>query len=290
MDEELTIYGPNLLSIEVPDWANCDDGYTPTSATEISIVRSIKSIAVSYRPNTTLGIGYAKIFILDKDTKKPFSRMTDMWKEVNWRFTHGKMSLNQIHTGGWAYTIPIVPRQESEKPLYNMDEFGRIRNAFGAPKAPELRWLVAELVEMYQTWRKFPNETDWETIEKLKSAKCDIYAMQMNAQQYEQQIKDARRNIQEYQDKIAEWEKNMNEMYERGADAMNLLEEHGVSIDLDKPERFNEEELLEEEIMNGIGYDINPDLYTIKYNPGEENHIIRMPTHERDSICSMVAE
>ena len=54
-------------------------------------------------------------------------------------------------------------------------------------------------------------------------------------------IEEIRNSIKEQQDKIVEIERNLNSMYEEAADAMNLLEEHGID-----PNHFDDK--LEEEV------------------------------------------
>ena len=49
----------------------------------------------------------------------------------------------------------------------------------------------------------------------------------------EQEIESYRKEIKESQEKIAKLEKELNEICEKAADGMNLLEEHGVKINLD---------------------------------------------------------
>ena len=47
------------------------------------------------------------------------------------------------------------------------------------------------------------------------------------------EIEEYRAEIKESQEKIAKLEKELNEIYEKAADAMNLLEENGVKVDMD---------------------------------------------------------
>ena len=68
--------------------------------------------------------------------------------------------------------------------------------------------------------------------ERLKEAMNNVGRMQMSSSQLEEEINESRSIIKEQQDRISDLEGKLNKLYEDGADAMNLLEEHGVKIDL----------------------------------------------------------
>ena len=85
---------------------------------------------------------------------------------------------------------------------------------------------------IYESWRHFPNESSFDMVKRLYEAIVDVKAMQKEEKQktYAGDIAKQRKKIQELQDKIAKLEKSMNSLYEKAADAMNLLEEHGVDM------------------------------------------------------------
>ena len=255
----------NALDVPMPDWVVCDPGFTPTKAVAIAIQRGAKAVAITYAPTKTLGVGYAKLYIVDKDTGKPFVRMQEMWQVLSAGTdeTHILWANNFIGTEHEP-TCKIIPT-------------GEIRTAFGVPNATDLYEMCMKLGDMYQMWRRFPNETNWETVKKLRLAEQDVYSVQMYAQQYENEINEARRAIQEYQERIAAAEKNMNDIYEKAAESMNLLEEHGVNVDMNDPAQ----------VQMYPDYDIiNPDMYAIRYDPSQSCLIASSSTGE----CQCSAE
>lgn len=245
--------------VSMPNWVVCDPGFTPTKAVEIAIQRGAKAMAITYAPTKTLGVGYAKLYIVDKDTGKPFIRMQEMWQALS-------AGTDEMHTL-WANNFIGT----EHKPTCKIIPTGEIRTAFGVPNDIDLYEMCMKLGDMYQMWRRFPNETDWEIVKKLRLAEKDVYSVQMYAQQYENEINEARRAIQEYQERIAAAEKNMNDIYEKAAESMNLLEEHGVNVDTNDPAQFQ---------MFPDCEIINPASYFIRYDPSQSCIIASSSTGE----------
>jgi predicted RNase H-like nuclease (RuvC/YqgF family) len=70
-------------------------------------------------------------------------------------------------------------------------------------------------------------------VKRLNAAKDKIRKMQKEdgLKTIENRISDRRNMIQEAQKEIGELENKLNRIYEEAAEAMNLLEEHGVKVD-----------------------------------------------------------
>lgn len=230
--------------------------YTPISQTKMFESNAATVYFVKYKPNTTLGVGYGKLFVLEHYKKKGehvFPRMREMWKTLHEFNKPGGKKRKQL--GEW-YGLGAGEGNCSVGPD------GEIRTAFGMPRASDAIYLSYQVGELYDNWKHFPNVKSYDKVQKLKGALSDVYAMQMNAEQYQREIDDTRERIKEYQEHIADTEKRMTEMYEQAAEAMNLLEENGVEVDLNKPldmssETFNKAIFL------------TPSMYTIKCDPGD---------------------
>ena len=104
---------------------------------------------------------------------------------------------------------------------------------------------------MYDDWKDFPNAQDWDTVCKLHEAKMAVDNLRVEEKYgYEQKnIDNLRKKIKEIQTQIAQAEKNLNEMYEKAADGMNLLEQHGIVVNLDDDEPKEPEKIV-------VDYDI----------------------------------
>ena len=206
--------------IPTPTWAERIEGYID-EAFELydGCPRYVNEriVAVCYKPERTLGVGFTKVFFADKDLKNVFPQMKGVWTETQKRI-------------------------ESENTLYGskiskckITGDGRISSAFGIPDLPSLMDVVQEMYTVWLDWHEFPNASEFSMVKKLKQAKRDVAVMQreMNENHINRKIEDIRKEIKESQDRIASLERDLNEICEKAADAMNLLEENGVKIDLE---------------------------------------------------------
>ena len=125
-----------------------------------------------------------------------------------------------------------------EKP-YRITEEGNVTGLFGVPDNQGIEQVVYDIERYYDYFKDFP--------EHIQST-----------------IKSCRDEIVARQNEIAELEKQMNEIYERAADAMNLLEEHGIKVDISDPEKWDEWKLGD---GIAIDYPLNLDDMTVKYDP-----------------------
>ena len=194
--------------VPVPNWASEENGCVPQKAIKVG-----NGIIVGYKPIRTLGIGYAKIYIVGKDDQ-PFPKMNGIWEEIHQR------SKERKHNPQYPIEGTIAPT-------------GEIRDQYGAD-APSFDVLHKFLIDMnllYSNWKYFPNVTSYKKVEVLRNALEAVRAMDGSANYIENDIKDLREQIKSRQDEIAEMEKKLNDLYENAADAMNLLEENGVKVD-----------------------------------------------------------
>lgn len=233
--------------IPTPDWVEKIEGYSeeafelydgcPRYANE-------RAVAVCYKPEKTLGVGFTKVFFTDKDLKNVFPQMKGVWAE-----TQKRIDSENTTYGARISTCKI-------------DGNGRISSAFGIPDLPSLLDVVQEMYTVWLDWHEFPNASEFSMVNKLKQAKRDVAVMQreMEGNGINKEIEEYRAEIKESQEKIAKLEKELNDICERAADAMNLLEENGVKIDLDK----NDEETAYA-TLDGYGYQ---DLISHAY-PGQ---------------------
>ena len=209
--------------IPTPAWAERIEGYID-EAFELydGCPRYVNEriVAVCYKPERTLGVGFTKVFFAYKDFKNVFPQMKGLWKETQRRID--------------SETTSFGARISKCK----MDGDGRISSAFGIPDLPSLMDVVQEMYTVWLDWHEFPNTSEFSMVNKLKQAKRDVAAMQrqMENKYIEQEIESYRKEIKESQEKIVKLEKELNDICEKAADAMNLLEEHGVKIDMDKKE------------------------------------------------------
>ena len=203
--------------IPTPDWVEKIEGHV----TECFYMGGydVGVIAVCYKPDHTLGVGFAKVYLVDNETRKPFPQMKGIWTETKNRDAAAKMD--------------VMFRNICSR--YIIDEDGRLSGAFGVPDLPAMCNVIQDMLVVWDEWREFPNVSDFSMVKQLKQAKCDVAAMQsqMKHRYIEKDIEEYRKEIKESQEKIAKLEKELNEICEKAADGMNLLEEHGVKIDLD---------------------------------------------------------
>ncbi len=214
--------------IPTPDWVERIEGYS-AEAFDISNDPSYdkeKIVVVCFKPNRTLGVGFAKVYVADKGMKNAFPQMRGIWGETKSRMPFAEHALDHHD----------ISRCQ-------IDDDGRISSSFGIPDMPSLMDVVQEMYTVWLDWREFPNVGEYQMVKKLIQAKQDVAKMQseMSTNRINGKIEDIRQEIQESQLKIAELEKELNVICERAADAMNLLEENGVKVDLDEKQKEEEE-------------------------------------------------
>ena len=227
----------NNKNIPVPDWVEKFDGFKE-EAYELETVP--RTIVVQYIPTTTLGVGFTMIHLVDSKFGGRVPMMDSMYKVL-----HDSQMLT-------------IPGSE-----YTITEGGIIRGAFGCPNVGILSGIASTFRSIYYEWVDFPNETDYEMVKKLQQARMKVIDMnhQVKSRDIEKGIEKYRRKIQDAQESISKLEKELTSIYEEAADALNLLEEHGV--DVSESDKWTDRKLGE---GFNIGYPFNMDDLTIQYD------------------------
>ena len=208
-------------NIPVPSWASEENGCIPHKATKVA-----NGIVVEYKPIGTLGVGYAKIYIVGKD-QQPFFRMKEIWAETHQNWINEKKRNPQIPIEG------------------TITKTGEIRDTYGSnvPPFDVLHRFLIIIHGLYSEWKYFPNAKSANEVAFLTTALSTVRGMSKNAEYIENDIKDLREQIRHMQDEIAGLEKNLNDLYEDAANAMNVLEENGVKVNVEgKVEGVEEED------------------------------------------------
>ena len=105
----------------------------------------------------------------------------------------------------------------------------QLRSTFGSLSDIEIACIANVISNCYDSWKFFPNETSYDNVLRLLGLIEKIKEMNLNdaSGEIKNQIDSARAEIDRQRKLIAKLEKKENEMYERAADAMNILEENG---------------------------------------------------------------
>ena len=207
------------LPIEIvppPEWVEKIGGYFVSSCIWHDSGRFGGCFVVEYVPNdrsVSEDRGFVKIYASDYLNGTPFVQMKGIWKD-------------------------LYEDEKTHSITYDIAEDGKIYNCLGGfPSDDDIRDAIYDIGSLYDDWKDFPNVQDWDTVCKLREAKMAVDDMRVEEKygRGRNNIDNLRKKIKEIQTQIAEAEKNLNEMYEKAADGMNLLEEHGVEVDLDAP-------------------------------------------------------
>lgn len=212
--------------IPTPDWVERIDGHN----TECFDMGGFDCgvVVACYKPDHTLGVGFAKAFLFDRKTGKPFPQMKGLWEETK----------NRLDSNGLDIMFRAI------HPECKMDDDGRLNGPFGMPDVHSILGVVQEMAIIWNEWRDFPKVEEYSMVRRLIDAWRDIAVMkhETEGKGITREIEEYRAEIKESQEKIAKLEKELNEIYEKAADAMNLLEENGVEVDEDGISRVMEAE------------------------------------------------
>lgn len=201
----------------IPDWVERVEGY----AAQVFICMKRPEIyVVNQVPTSTLGVGYSNVVIVGKDGK-PFKQMKPLLKKF-------AKELEKENSGYVA-----------NRRLYKVDDDGKFTGPFGLLDSHDVDGIIQKILPYYEDWSQFPDAKSWSMVEKLKSAmeSVNVLRREMRTKELEGEINQAREAIKNMQERIQILEKHQNEMYEKAADGMNLLEEHGVKVDLEEKEK-----------------------------------------------------
>lgn len=227
------------LKIDLPDWADKVEGYVPTAFGFPHRRKHV--VVVKYMPKNTLDLPFIRVVFLDP-SGNPAKCMPSIYREL---VKENKSSI-------------------VEKP-YKITEEGNVTGLFGVPDNDGIERAVYDIECYYDYFKDFPNETDIEVVKRLNDAKDAVRRMVMEtkSEHIQSMIKSCRDEIVERQNQIAELEKDLNEIYEEAADGMNLLEEHGIKVDISDPEKWDERMQSDE---FSIEYPFSPNDFTIPYD------------------------
>lgn len=192
----------------IPKWVEIPDRYR-VEAYDIGL-QSPKILILNFLPTGIDGLPYSEIQLLDSNNT-PFQGMKPLMEEVRNMLKNNQLSGN--YKSNFSITI---------------DENGHISTAFGIPRIDELP--IPDVLYLWNVWRHFPKETSWEMVMKLHNAVEAVKEMNRESRTNSAAaaIEAERQIIKESQERIASLEKELNEIYERAADGMNLLEDHGI--------------------------------------------------------------
>lgn len=109
----------------------------------------------------------------------------------------------------------------------------QLRNTFGSLSDIDIACMANAISNCYDSWKYFPNETSYDNVMKFIGLIEKIQMMKFyeSTGTIKHQIESARAEIDRQRELIADLEKQENEMYEKAADAMNILEENGYDPD-----------------------------------------------------------
>ena len=225
----------NPKNIPLPDWAEKIEGYKA----EASLFHKdgYEMVVLMYVPKkSTMDKGFAKIVIMNRD-RLPAKFMPGIWNAMTSRSSGGK---------------------------YTIDSDGRVRGMFGIPDRDEIEDCIYTMMNYIGVFSMFPKETEVDVALNLSDAVSDVRRMMYEEGSIQEDISSMRRHIQELQERIAQRDKELNDIYEKAADAMNLLEKHGYLVDTTKDNLGIEKEECGR--YNG--------MYT-SYNPGDDISYVR---------------
>lgn len=204
--------------ISPPSWIVCPDGYCIRSC-RMHEWRGNHSIAVYFQtkpsnPEFGMHSDYAKVYAVD-DFGNLFPQMDGIYSELS------KMR------DYWVNGFRVSPD-------------GRITDAVlgGGPNQDHVKAVADSIMALYDRWKQFPTADNWELVGQLEEALNDVQRMK-NEEKYgdiKQNIEKLREVIKRAQDDISKLEGSLTAIYEKAADGMNLLEEHGVKVELDETE------------------------------------------------------
>jgi hypothetical protein len=197
--------------IQPPDWIDCFPDYWLNSCKWRKCGTAGTVIVARYINIESCGV-FAKVFAVSADFATPFSNMKGIWK-----------------------TLHDLSKQRSTG--YSISEDGRILSddGFSPPSDLEVDKAVFDIVALYDNWRQFPKAPTLEIVRKLMSAMESVDKMRREESHktIHNSIDLMRGKIKSLQKHIANSEKELNEIYENAADSLNLLEQYGVTVNLD---------------------------------------------------------
>jgi hypothetical protein len=229
--KKLHLKKPQTDIVPPPEWVEHIDGYFVSSCKWHDSGSFDGCFVVKYEPDRLSGDwdwGFVKIYAAGGMNETPFVQMKGIWKE--------------LYEDNRTHSI-----------TYDITEDGKIHNDLGEfPSDENIRNAIYDIGLLYEDWRVFPNVQDWDTVCKLRDAKMAVDNLRVEEKYGHEQknIDNLRKQIKEIQTQIAQAEKSLNEMYEKAADGMNLLEQHGIVVNLDEEPKEPEKQSVDCDIAS----------------------------------------
>lgn len=197
-----------------PEWIERIPGYHINSCKSRKCGRDGYVVVASY-VSIEHYRAFVKIFALEDLVHPPFSSMNLIWQQLH-MWSEEQKTGYVISSDGWVMS----------------------RDGMHSPTNYEIDGAVYDIMELYRSWRQFPQAPTLDILRKLLVAKSDVELMQMEelSGTIRKNIEDLRECIRQDREEISRCEERLTTIYENAADGMNLLEEYGVKIDLSKPE------------------------------------------------------
>ena len=252
-------------NIPVPDWVDKYDGFNLTSYKHGFTINGRKTVTVAIYWDSNMTSGFARIYLIDDDGN-PYANTDKILKEMEYR--EGVQPV-----GYWVVDGKFYRFQDRPKELL-------------PPSEIEIRDISISMTNMKESWEQFPMAPDYDTVQKLEQAQYDVSAM-LSEEKHgfaRKHMEGIREQISGLQSQLEQIDKNLNVMYEKAADGMNLLEQYGISVNLDdepkEPEKIAVDcdisSLYPNSILKYIGaatirrmpggsYNVTPK--DLKYNP-----------------------
>ena len=250
-----------------PSWVENYPGFS-ASAWKVDEKQRTNTIVnlVTYVPSSSDAFEHPFAKIVFTEDNIPFKQMNNLCASV------AKYNQDELEAHGRFVDRP-----------YRMGMDGKIRDKTGEflPDAYLVNCAVDDLYLTYEDWRKFPDVESSDLVAKLTFAWKAIEEMQKeeSSGRIKNKIEDIRISIKSSQERIAELEREQNEMYEKAADALNLLEEYGY--DLTKIEKFQKKDLdvrrmnLPTELLQMLSRKVNLPLKAFNgYNNAQDQYAL----------------
>ena len=250
----------------LPSWVEQYPGFRAT-AWNIGDKQRTNTIVnlVTYMPSSPDSFEHPFAKIVFTEDNIPFKQMNNLCAAV------AKYNQDELELHGRFVDKP-----------YKMGMDGKIRDKTGEflPDSYLVNCAVDDLYLTYEDWRRFPDVESSDLVAKLTFAWKAVEEMQKEeiSGRIKNKIEDIRISIKESQEKIAELEREQNEMYEKAADALNLLEEYGY--DLAKIEKFQKKDLdvkmnLPTELLQKLSRNMNLPLKAFNgYNNAQDQYAL----------------
>lgn len=206
--------------IQNPDWVPEESEYNLESHLLLmSNDMNAHVLVAVYRPTHIDGPPpKVRIHIVERDGK-PFWGMPQLW---NYHVQHGFFDQRFLWPMGDGFWRGIDDNNISANHIFDL---GNV------------------LYELHGNWMEFPKETNYEMVLKLRGARIALEYMNKEIihREMHNAIDAAQKQIANLHIQLERWNNQLNQIYEDGADAANLLEEHGYPVHIAKDGDLPEE-------------------------------------------------